>query len=397
MRLLIKNGNIQTMAGMTLSPGDLLIEDGKIKRIEKNIEVEDSDDMTVWDVKGCNVLPGFIECHCHAGITEERKGSSGEDANESTDPITPYLRALDAIAPMDAAFTKAVQAGITTVMVGPGSSNPIGGQFLLMKTAGSRVIDDLVVKQPSAMKLAFGENPKCMFGDKDKMPSTRMGIAALIREELTKGQQYWKEKKAAAKKKEPWKQEFRKECWIPVFEKEIPLKCHVHRTDDIMTAIRIAKEFDVNLTLDHCSEGHLIAEEIKAAGFPAIVGPDLASRSKIEVENMDFKTAGVLSKAGVLLSITTDHPVTLIQSLPLCAGLAVKHGLDMEEGLKAITINAAKICGISHLVGSLEVGKDADITIYQGSPLEVFSQCMGTIIKGKVYYNYLDEKQKRIE
>lgn len=392
MRLLIKNGVIKTMAGMDLSSGDLLIEDGKIKRIDKYIEVENSEDTKVWDVKGCNVLPGFIESHCHAGITEERKGVSGDDGNENTDPITPYLRALDAISPMDAAFTKALQAGITTVMVGPGSSNPIGGQFLLMKTAGSRVIDDLVVKQPAAMKLAFGENPKSMYGDKDKMPSTRMGIAALIREELSKGQEYWQEKKEAEKNKEPFKKDFKKECWIPVFEKEIPLKCHVHRTDDIMTAIRIAKEFDVNLTLDHCSEGHLIAKEIKAAGYPAIVGPELASRSKIEVENMNFKTAGILNKAGVLCSITTDHPVTLLQSLPLCVGLAVKHGLDMEEGLKAITINAAQICGISHLVGSLEVGKDADITIYRGNPLELFSQCMGTIIRGDVYYNYLEDK-----
>lgn len=392
MRLLIKNGTIMTMAGNDLPVGDLLIEDGIIQQIEEHIEPEYADELTIWDVNGCNVLPGFIESHCHIGITEERKGKTGDDGNEITTPITPYLRALDAISPMDAAFSKAVKVGITTVMVGPGSSNPIGGQFLLMKTAGARVIDELVVREPSAMKLAFGENPKMLYGDKDIMPSTRMAIAAMIREELMKGKEYWQAKKEATKKKDKFQIDFRKECWIPVFEKQIPLKCHAHRTDDIMTAIRIAKEFDLNMTIDHCTEGHLIAKEIKAAGFPAIVGPDLASRSKIEVENMDFKTAGILQKEGILISITTDHPVSLIQSLPLCAGLAAKSGLGMEEGLKAITINPAIICGIDQQVGSLEVGKEADITIYDGNPLEIFSQCMGTIIHGKICFDARKEK-----
>lgn len=393
MRLLIQNGTIMTMAGKDLPLSDLLIEDGIIKQIDEHIELEPADDLTIWDVEGCNVLPGFIESHCHIGITEERKGKTGDDCNEITTPITPYLRALDAVAPMDSAFQKAVKVGITTVMVGPGSSNPIGGQFLLMKTAGARVIDELVVREPAAMKLAFGENPKMLYGDKDIMPSTRMAIAAMIREELTEGKEYWEAKKEAAKKKEKFQAEFRKECWIPVFEKKIPLKCHAHRTDDIMTAIRIAKEFDLNMTIDHCTEGHLIAKEIKAAGFPAIVGPDLTSRSKIEVENMDFKTAGILQKEGILVSITTDHPVSLIQSLPLCAGLAAKSGLGVEGGLKAITINAAKICGIDAQVGTLEVGKEADITIYDGNPLEVFSHCKGTIIHGNICFDARKEKE----
>lgn len=397
MKLLLKNGHIMTMAGKDLDCGDLLIEDGKISKIEKEIKMEPSIGLQIWDVQGYNVLPGFIESHCHIGITEERKGKTGDDGNEITTPITPYLRALDAISPLDAAFQKALKVGITTVMVGPGSSNPIGGQFLLMHTAGARVIDELVVRAPSAMKLAFGENPKMLYGDKDMMPSTRMAIAAMIREELTKAQEYWREKKEAEKKQEEFKKDFRKECWIPVFEKKIPLKCHAHRTDDIMTAIRIAKEFDLEMTIDHCTEGHLIAEEIKASGFPAIVGPDLVSRSKIEVENMDFKTAGVLHHAGVLVSITTDHPVSLIQSLPMCAGLAAKSGLGMEEALKAITINAAKICRISEMTGSLEVGKDADITIYKGNPLEIFSQCMGTIIKGNICYDYQKEMKQQKE
>jgi imidazolonepropionase-like amidohydrolase len=182
--------------------------------------------------------------------------------------------------------------------------------------------------------------------------------------------------------------DFEKECWIPVFEKKIPLKCHVHKTHDILTAIRIAKEFDLNITLDHCSEGHLIADDIKASGFPAILGPNLASRCKIEIENMDFKTAGILNKAGVLVSITTDHPVTQIQYLPICAGFAAKHGLGVEEAYKALTINAAKICGISHLTGTLEPGKYADVAIFDGNPMEVFTNCIGTIIHGEIVYQF---------
>lgn len=391
MNVLIQHGTIHSMADSHPVYADLLIENGKIQRIEPNIELKVSKDVTILDATGYHIYPGFIEAHCHVGITEERKGSSGDDGNETTEPITPYLRALDAVSPMDAAFTKAVEVGITTIMVTPGSSNPIGGQALLMKTAGSRVIDERIVMEPAAMKLAFGENPKNVYGGNEKMPATRMAIAAMIREELTKAKQYYNDKKAAEKANKSVAMDFRKECWIPVFEKQIPLKCHVHRTDDIMTAIRVAHEFDLRLTLDHCSEGHLIADEIKATGFPAIVGPDLASRSKIEVENMDFKTAGVLEKAGVLLAITTDHPVTLIQSLPLCAGLAVKHGLSMEGGLKAITIHAAKICGIDDRVGSIEVGKDADLTIYDGNPLEIFGQCKATIIRGEIYYNTLQK------
>ena len=387
MSLLLQHGKIITMTGSVFEQGDLLIENGKIKKIAPHIEDSTIKDLKTWNVDGCTVIPGIIEAHCHIGITEERKGKEGDDANESTNPITPYLRALDAINPLDAAFTKAVEAGITSVMVGPGSTNVIGGQFLFMKTAGSRKIDDLVVKHPAAMKLSFGENPKTLYGNKDKMPSTRMAIAAMIREELSKGYEYWQKKKTAAQKSEDFIKDFRMECWIPVFEHQIPLKCHVHRTDDIFTAIRIAKEFDLEITLDHCSEGHLIAKEIKESGFPEIIGPDLASRSKIEVENMAFKTAGILSKEGVLISITTDHPVSLIQSLPLCAGLASKNGLGVEEGLKAITINAAKICRVDDRVGSLKVGKDADIAIYDGNPMDLFSHCLGTIIDGNIVYH----------
>ncbi len=393
--LLIKNGNIITMTHKNYAHGDLLIENGKIKEIGNQISVDARVGCHIYDASGLTVMPGIIESHCHIGITEERKGTEGDDCNETTNPITPYLRGLDAINPLDSAFHKAVQAGITSVMVGPGSSNVVGGQFVFMKTAGSRKIDDLVVKQPAAMKVAFGENPKNQYGGKDVMPCSRMAIASMLREELFKAKKYVEAYMTAKKNHSDFEEDFSLSCWIPVFQKEIPMKCHAHRADDIFTAIRIAKEFDLDITIDHCSEGHLITDEILESGFPAIVGPDFTSRNKIEVENLAFKTAGILSRTGILTSITTDHPVSVIQSLPLCAGLAVKNGMSMEDGLKAITINAAKICRVDNRVGSLEVGKDADISIFDGNPMEIFTHCITTIIDGKIVYQ-LQENEKMI-
>ncbi len=388
--ILIQNGTILTMTGENYEPGDLLIEGTKIKKIAKHINLPDGDTTTIIDATGCIVTPGLIEAHCHVGITEAKMGKEGDDCNECTKPLTPWLRALDAINPMDAAFDDAVQAGITSVMVGPGSSNVVGGQFLFMKTKGDRVIDHLTVLEPAAMKVAFGENPKAAFGEQNVMPMTRMAIAGMLRQELFHAKEYLKKKKQAEKKHEDFEPDFSYESWIPVLEQKIPLKVHAHRTDDILTAIRIAKDFDLKITLDHCTEGHLIAKEIAASGFPAIVGPDLASRDKIEVQNMAFKTAGILNKEGVLVAITTDHPVSLIQCLPVCAGLAAKYGLGKEEALKAITINAAKICQVDKLVGSLEEGKDADIAIFDGFPLELSTTCLYTFINGRLEFNLQD-------
>lgn len=388
----IINGHIKTMAGPEYENGTVRVKDGKIAEVgsRDEITVSPGDGECVLDVQGALVMPGIIEAHCHMGITEEKKGMEGDDCNETVNPITPYLRAVDAINSMDAAFDDAVRAGITAAMIGPGSSNVVGGQFAVLKTRGRRV-DDLVVKAPSAMKVAFGENPKVNYSGQNKSPSTRMAIAGMLRQELSEAQQYWKRKKKAQAKGEDFEEDFRKECWIPVFNKEIPLKAHVHRVDDIFTAIRIAREFDLNMTLDHCSEGHLIAGQLAEEGFPAIVGPDLASRSKIEVQNMAFKTVGELNKAGVMTAITTDHPVSLIQSLPLCAGLAVKSGLPLEEGYKAITIYPAIICGVADRLGSIEVGKDADFAIFDGNPMEVFTRTLYTIIDGNIIYRREDE------
>ncbi len=386
--LLLENAAIRSMSDAAgeqyktdILEGSILIKDGKILEVSPKIELPESADCMKIDVNHHLVMPGIIEAHCHMGITEEKKGQEGDDCNEMVHPITPMLRAIDAINTMDAAFADAVRAGITSANIGPGSANVVGGQFAIVKTYGRR-IDDLILKFPSAMKVAFGENPKVNYAGMNTSPVTRMAIAGMLRNELINARQYLE--------KSDWEDKdfnLHYEAWRPVFEKKIPLKAHVHRVDDIFTAIRIANEFGLNMTLDHCSEGHLIAQEIAASSFPAIVGPDLATRNKIEVQNVAFKTAGVLAKAGVMVSVTTDHPVSLIQSLPLCVGLCVKQGLSVEEGYRAMTINAAKICGVSHRVGSLEAGKDADIAIFNGNPMEVFTKTIMTLIDGKIVYH----------
>ncbi|MCM1134462.1 MAG: amidohydrolase [Clostridium sp.] len=381
----IIGGKVLTMAGDIWEKGYLCIENGRIKELgpmKDGAPFPLPEGAEVINALGCIVMPGLIEAHCHMGITEEKKGMEGDDCNETVNPITPYLRAIDAINPMDAAFDDALRAGITSAMIGPGSANVVGGTFSFVKTCG-RSIDELTVLSPAAMKIAFGENPKVNYSGQGKSPSTRMAIAAMLREELFKARQYFEKKRQGMS---PEEEDFRYECWIPVFEGKIPLKAHVHRADDIQTAIRIAKEFHLDMTLDHCSEGHLITEAIKKSGFPAIVGPDLASRNKIEVQNMAFKTVGILNKAGIKTAITTDHPVSLIQSLPVCAGLAVKSGLDETEALKSITIYPAQICRTENRVGSLEIGKDADIAIFDNLPIKIEAKTMCTMIEGKIVY-----------
>ena len=381
--LLIKNGKVLTMAGITYEKGCILVEDGKIKEIGESIV--ETENMEIIDAKGGWVMPGIIEAHCHIGIMEEDKGFEGNDTNEMTDPVTPQLRAIDAINPMDTAFNDAVEGGVTSVMTGPGSANVVGGQFVFMKTKG-KSIDDMIVKEPAAMKIAFGENPKRVYSGKGKMPATRMATAALLRETLTKAAQYKEKKEKALAKGEDFTEDFKQEAWLPVLNQEIPLKAHAHRSDDILTAIRIGKEFNLHMTLDHCSEGHFIPEYVAASSYPAIIGPTLTRRSKIEVQNKTFKTPGIVHKAGTLVALTTDHPVIPVQYLSNCAGLAAKEGLGIEEGLKAITINAATICGVADRVGSLEVGKDADIAIFSGNPMEIFTDTLYTIIDGQIVY-----------
>lgn len=381
--MVIINGKIFPMEGKNIENGYVRTKDKVIEDIGDMSSFQLQKNEAVLDVQGAWVLPGLIDAHSHIGITEEKWGIIADDCNEQTNPLTPTLRAIDAINPMDPAFHEAIEAGITSVMVGPGSSNVVGGQFAFIKTQG-RCLDNMIVKFPAAMKVAFGENPKTLYGDKDQMPATRMAIAAMLRKTLYEAAQYKNDKDAGNLTQE----EFEMEPWIPVLNKEIPMKVHAHRADDILTAIRIAKEFDVDITIDHGTESHLIVDEVKKSGFPVIVGPDLTSRSKIEVKNMNFKTNKVLNEAGVLFAITTDHPVTMVQYLPICAGLAVKCGLPMQEGLKAMTINAARICRVDDRVGSLIKGKDADIAIFSGNPMEIFTRTLYTIIDGEIIYTY---------
>lgn len=378
--LLLKNATVRSMVKAGTFDGSVLIKDGKIAEVSNEIELPESAECETIDVRHHLLMPGLIEAHCHMGITEEKKGQEGDDCNETVHPITPMLRSIDAINTMDAAFSDAVRAGITSANIGPGSSNVVGGQFAVIKTCGRR-IDDLILKMPSAMKVAFGENPKVNYMGMNTSPVTRMAIAGMLRNELVNARQYLFDYE-----KGNTSYSLHYEAWRPVFEKNIPLKAHVHRVDDIFTAIRIAKEFDLRMTLDHCSEGHLIAEELAQENYPAIVGPDFTTRNKIEVQNVAFKTAGILANAGVMVAITTDHPVSLIQSLPLCVGLSVKQGLSLEDGYRAMTINAAKICGTDDRVGTIEIGKDADIAIFDGNPMETFTQTLMTIIDGKVVY-----------
>ena len=370
--MLIQNGLVYTMEADRPEKLDVKIKDGKITRLAPDIAPER--DETVFDAGGMRVYPGFIDAHSHIGIAQEKQTQQGDVTNEGTNPITPCMRAIDAINPMDSAFHNALASGVTGVMVGPGSANPIGGQFAFIKTDG-RCIDDMVVKAPAAIKIAFGENPMNNYGMNGNMPSTRMAIASLIREELFKAKQYFSDDSSP--------KDYTLECYRELFAGKIPLKAHVHRADDIFTAIRIAKEFGLGLTLDHCTEGHLIAEEIARSGYPAIVGPALASRSKDEVAQSDFKTPGILQRAGVTVALTTDHPVSRIQHLPLCAGLAAREGWDEWHALRAITIDAARICRVDDRLGSLATGKDADIVVWDGNPLEIKASVKAAFINGR--------------
>lgn len=382
--LFVKNGIINTITNGIIE-GDILIENGKITQIGKDIVVPL--DIEVIDANNNLVFPGFIDAHTHLGLWEDGMGFEGADGNEETDPITPHLNPIDGINPMERSFEEARNGGITSVCSTPGSANVMGGQCIAIKTVGRR-IDKMVIKNPVASKIAFGENPKSCYGQEEKAPQTRMAIAAMLRETLREAQQYLEDIKLHEEDDEHEKPDYdmKMESLLPVLNKEIPFKVHAHRADDIFTAIRIAKEFDLKLTLDHCTEGHLIVEDLVEEGYPVIVGPSLSERSKIELRNLTFDTAGILSSAGMQVSLTTDHPVIPLQYLPICAGIAVKHGMDSKKALEAITINSAKALGIDNRVGSIEIGKDADIVIWDSNPLEVQSNVLYTIIDGKVVY-----------
>ena len=376
--MLIQNGMIHDAIHETPYQADILVKDGKIAAIGKNLNAAGEETV---DAAGLNIFPGFVDAHSHLGLDSDGVGYEGWDYNEMNDPISPQMRGIDGFKPMQPCMRAAAKAGVTTVCTGPGSANVLGGTFCAVKTVGKRV-EDMLVKEAIAMKCAFGENPKRCY--RDKGVSTRMTTAAKLRETLFKAREYLEKKEAAgddAGKKPPF--DMKLEALIPVLKREIPLKAHAHAAEDIFTALRIAREFNVKITLEHVTEGHLIVEELAREHVPCAVVPSLTNASKFELRNKTFDTPGILSKAGLQVSIITDAPVIPQEYLPLCAGLAVKHGMEPFAALQAITINPARHAGIEDRVGSIEPGKDADLVLCAGSPFDTDPDVRAVYINGK--------------
>lgn len=388
--LIICNANLLTMGKKDFPNGYVIIKNSKIGEVGHMLELklQKLKDAKIIDVKGQYVMPGLIDAHCHIGLWEDSVGFEGDDGNEMTDPITPHLRGIDGIYHFDRAFTEARENGVTTVVVGPGSANVIGGQFAALKTVGNR-IEDMLIKEPVALKIAFGENPKTIYNEKKQMPMTRMATAALLREQLFKAKEYGAALQKHEKNKEendPPEFDMKMDILLKVLNREVPVKAHAHRADDILTAIRIAKEFNLDMTLEHCTEGYLISDILAKEKMDVILGPLLTDRSKVELRNQSLKAPGILSKAGVNVSIMTDHPCVPIQYLMLSAAMAVREGMESFAALRAITSQAAKACRIDKRVGSIETGKDADLVIYDGYPLDWNSKVQMTIINGNIVF-----------
>ncbi|WP_221566961.1 amidohydrolase [Alkalihalobacillus sp. TS-13] len=378
--LLIENATIIIGTGEVINDGKILIKGKKIEKIGHF--TYENDDVKIMDANDKVISPGLIDVHTHLGVHEEGIGNIGHDFNETSDPITPEVRAIDGINPREKGFEDARKAGVTTVQVLPGSANVIGGEMVTLKTAGT-IVDEMVIRNPSGMKAAFGENPKRLHGTKGKAPITRMGIAALFRKEMRKAQQYL-EKKENGKKPDF---DLGLENLCKVLQKEIPLRAHAHRADDIVTLLRLAKEFDIEITIEHCTEGHHIAEYVASHGFHVSAGPTMSTRSKIELSEKGWHTPKVLAEAGVSVSITTDHPVVGIEYLLSSVANAIKFGLNETEAWRSITLTAAQHLGIEDRVGSLEEGKDADLVIWSGDPFDLRNSVETTIINGEIVYN----------
>ncbi len=382
--LAIINAEIHTVTQKEPINGSILVEDGKIADFGDIVIPETAD---IIDAAGAAVYPGFIDPHTHLGVSEQGFGWEGRDYNEMTEPVTTHLRALDAINPDEDGYREAVEAGITTVMSAPGSANILGGSTVVLKTGGG-LLHQRVLRENAGIKAALGENPKRVYSSQKKAPSTRMASAAVLREALVAAQNYLNKIERAGDDVEKMPaRDLKLEALIPVLKKEIPIRMHAHRADDIATALRVAKEFDIDLTLEHASEAHLIVDKVAATGFPAIVGPSMGSASKAETQQKTLETVKILSEAGVTVALTTDHPVLNIYQLFHAAAAVVREtGMDEYDVLRCITINAAKILGVDDRVGSIEKGKDADLVIVDGHPFGYLSQVLYTIIDGEVVY-----------
>jgi imidazolonepropionase-like amidohydrolase len=387
----IVGGRVVPIEGEPVDSGTVLIEDGKITAVGAGLAVPDG--ASVIDATGSWVLPGFVEAHGHVGVHEEAEGWAGQDTNEMTDPVTAHVRALDAINPADLGFRDAVSGGVLAVNVNPGSGNPIGGQTVALKSWG-RTVDEMLLREPSGLKSALGENPKRVYGEQKKTPSTRLGTAAVIRGAFVDASNYLRKIDEEQRKPEAERKgvdrDLKLEALGKVLRREIPWRQHCHRADDIATAIRIADEFGYDLVIDHGTEAHLLADILAARGTPVIIGPLFTSRSKVELRNRSLANPGKLARAGVTIAITTDHPVVPIHFLCHQASLAVKEGLDHDTALRALTINPARITGISERVGSIEPGKDADLAIWSGDPLDVLSRVQRALVNGAEIYSWQD-------
>jgi len=385
----IVGGLVVPVTGPQIHGGTVLIRDGKIAEVGGSVAVPDGAE--VVDAAGCWVLPGFIEAHGHVGTSEEAQGWAGQDTNELTEPVAAHVRAIDAINPADLGFRDAIGGGVLAVNVNPGSGNPIGGQTVALKCWG-RTVDQMALRQPSGMKSALGENPKRVYGDQKKTPSTRLGTAAVIRGALVDAGNYLARIDAEQAKPEPERKpvdrDLKLEALGRVLRREIPWRQHCHRADDIATALRIADEFGYDLVIDHGTEAHLLADILAERGIPVVIGPLLTSRSKVELRNRSLANPGRLAAAGVTIAITTDHPVVPIHFLAHQAALAVKEGLDRDTALRALTINPARIAGIDSRLGSIEPGKDADLAIWSGDPLDMLSRVQRAFIDGAEIYSY---------
>lgn len=382
--MLLVNGKVHTMEnGQVFEQGYILVENKKIKEIGP-MENCPKDEKDIIDLQGLNVYPGFIDVHCHVGMFEDYIGEEGNDGNEMTDPVNPQLRAIDALNPKDRVFKEALLAGVTSVVTGPGSASVMSGQMTAMKTKGERV-DQMVLIENAAFKFALGENPKKVYGAQKKAPATRMSSASLLRETLSKAKEYKEKLETAGEditKKPAYDSKLN--ALLPLLRKEKKAHIHAHRLDDMFTAIRVCKEFDIEYVLVHCTEGYLEAKELALEKVQAITGPFLSDRSKPELKNLSPVNPGVLSKEGIPTAICTDHPVIPLHFLPLCAGIAVKEGMEYDKALQAITSTAAKIAGIDHKVGSLTVGKDADLVVFAGDPLSVYAKPKLVMINGEI-------------
>lgn len=382
--MLIINGTVHTMDGPVIPNGFVAVSGGRIARVGNMVDCPQSWEGEAIDAQGGHICPGFIDAHCHLGMFGDALGFESDDGNEETDPCTPQLRAIDAINPLDRCFSEAREAGVTTVLTGPGSANPISGQFAAIKTDG-RWVDAMVVKAPASMKLALGENPKQVYHNRDETPVTRMAIAAIIRENLRKAIEYGDklEKAELDEDTDPPDYDAKLEALLPVVRGELPVHIHAHRGNDIVTGVRIAREFNLKCVIVHGTASHLIVDFLQEAGVPVITGPCLGDRSKPELANMSLQTPALLAKGGVPFAICTDHPEVPVQYLPLCAALAVKGGLDEESALAGITINAAKIAGLDENLGSLTAGKEADIVVTDRHPLELLGSVRAVLIGGR--------------